>query len=98
MNRCAQKSIVWVGGFLFAVMAYAGGKIDTTFHVGDFASNSSILDNPFSPQPEGTTYTYRSEGKEGCEVNDVRVTDVTPSIAGVTTRQILDQVYTDDTC
>jgi hypothetical protein len=31
-------------------------------------------------------------------VNDVQVTDVTPTIDGVATRQLLDQVYEDDTC
>lgn len=100
MNTHAGKAtavgagiMVWVGA-----MAYAGGEVSTTFDARDFAAGSATIDNQYWPQPAGTKFTYHSAGKGGCEVNDVQVTDVTPVIAGVTTRQLSDQVYEDDGC
>lgn len=85
--------LVWAGA-----VAYAGGEINTTFHLADFSANSATIDNRYWPQPAGAKFTYRSAGKGGCEVNDVQVTHVKPTIAGVTTRQLFDQVYADDSC
>lgn len=78
--------------------ANAGGLVDTSFDAGNFSANSAIINNQYSPLPEGTTFVYRSVGRDGCQVNPVQVTDVTPVIADVTTRQVHDQVYEDDDC
>jgi hypothetical protein len=85
--------LVWAGA-----VAYAGGEVNTTFHLADFSTSSATIDNQYWPQPAGTKFTYRSVGRNGCEVNDVQVTDMTPTIVGVTTRQLFDQVYEDDSC
>jgi hypothetical protein len=79
---------------------YAGGEVDTTFHRGDFAADesSATITNPYWPQPEGTTFTYRSVGKDGCEINPVQVTDTITTIDGVAARQLHDQVYEDADC
>jgi hypothetical protein len=79
-------------------VAYAGSQIDTSFESANFSANSAVIDNHYWPLPEGTTFFYRSVGKDGCQVNPVQVTDTTPEIAGVTTRQVHDQVYEDDDC
>lgn len=91
----AAGTLLWG---LFGGVAYAGGLVDIPFDVNDFSSSSATIDNPYWPQPEGTIFTYRSESKDGCEVNDMEVTDQTPVIAGVITREIFDQVWEDDDC
>jgi hypothetical protein len=78
--------------------AYAGGLVDTTFHKENFPDSSATIDNPYWPLPEGTTFVFRTVGKDGCEVNPVEVTNVTPTIDGITTRQVHDRVYEDDNC
>ncbi len=100
MNTHAGKLAVVGAGILVwaGAVAYAGGEVNTTFHLADFSASSATIDNQYWPQPVGTKFTYHSVGKNGCEVNDVRVTHVTPVIAGVSTRQLLDQVYEDDRC
>ena len=80
-------------------VAYAGGKVDTTFNKINFSANSSAtIDNPYWPLPAGTTFTFRTVAKDGCQVNPVEITDVTPVIDGITTRQVHDQVFEDDNC
>jgi hypothetical protein len=78
--------------------AYAAGRIDTSFDVANFSANSAVIDNPYMPLPARTTFVYRTMAKDGCEVNPVEVTDVTPVIDGITCRQVHDQVYEDDNC
>jgi hypothetical protein len=88
--------LLWAGT---GAAAYAGGEVDTTFHPENFAETSASITNQYWPQPEGTTFVYRSIGKKGnCEVNPVQVTYDTPPIDGVTTRQVLDRVYEDYNC
>ena len=89
-------AVILLGGT--ATAAYAGGQVDTTFDAANFSANSAIINNQYWPLPEKTTFVYRSVGKDGCQVNPVQVTDVTPVIADVTTRQVHDQVYEDDDC
>jgi hypothetical protein len=91
-------TVVGAGIVLSGTSAYAGGRIDTTFNAADFSANSATIDNQYSPFPAGTTFVYQTVARDGCEVNPVEVTFVTPVIAGVTTRQVHDQVYEDDDC
>jgi hypothetical protein len=79
-------------------VAYAGGEVDTTFIAANFSASSANITNPYWPLPAGTTFVYRSVGKDSCQVNTVQVTDVTPVIYGVKTREVHDQVYEDDDC
>jgi len=81
-----------------ATLSHAAGRIDTTFDAGDFSGSSAVIDNAYMALPENTTFVYRSIGKDGCEVNDTTVTNVTPMIDGVETRQVHDVVYEDDDC
>jgi hypothetical protein len=77
--------------------ARAGGRIDIPFDAANFSDPTNI-DNPYFFLVEGTTFVYRSMAEDECEVNDVAVTAVTPLIAGVTTREVHDQVWADDDC
>src|SRR5512144_2846565 len=43
-------------------------------------------------------FVYRTASGEDCEVNDVAVTSNTKNIAGVTTREVHDQVWEDVDC
>jgi hypothetical protein len=103
MSRYVKRLTVFGTGILLwggtVAAAYAGGEVDTTFHPENFAATSASITNQYWPQPEGTTFVYRSIGKKGnCEVNPVQVANETPTIDGVTTRQVLDRVYEDYNC
>jgi hypothetical protein len=100
MNTRAKKLTVFGAGFLLwaGTAAYAGGEVDTTFDSTNFGTDSAIIDNQYWPLPAGTTFVFRTVAKDGCQVNPVEVTDVTPMIDGITTRQVHDVVYEDDNC
>ena len=104
MNTHVKKLTVLGVGILLGgagAAAYAGGKIDTTFAAGNFGSNSASIYNKYWPLNEGTTYTYVSVGKDGCEVNPVKVegtADITIDGHVILTRTVHDQVYEDEDC
>ena len=65
------------------------------------ASNFSdplTIDNPYFPLVAGTTYTYRADTPDGCEVDLVLVTYETDAIDSVTTRKVHDQIFDGETC
>lgn len=95
LNVLGAGVLLWAGT---GAAAYAGGLVDTTFHPENFSENSAIIDNPYWPLPAGTTFVFRTVAKDGCQMNPVEVTEVTPVIDGITTRQVHDQVYEDDKC
>jgi hypothetical protein len=104
MNTHLKKlTVLGVGILLWGstgVAAYAGGKVDTTFHPENFGqiTDSSIIDNQYWPMPAATTFVYRSIGKKGdCQVNPVEIAG-TEVVDGVTTRVIHDNVYEDYDC
>ena len=90
---CSVMILLGISGMTVA----AGGTIEPDFNPVDF-SNPLDINNPFFPLVPGTTFTYRSVGADECQVNDVQVTDVTPVIDGVMTRQVHDEVWEDDDC
>jgi hypothetical protein len=101
ITHIKRLAVLGAGALLWAgtsAAAYAGGEIDTTFHPENFGPNSAIIDNQYWPLPAGTTFVFRTVAKDGCQVNPVEVTDVTPTIDGITTRQVHDVVYEDDKC
>jgi hypothetical protein len=56
------------------------------------------IDNNYFPLEPGTTFTYKGESPDGCEVIVTTVTSDTRTIAGVTTRVVHDTAYEGDTC
>lgn len=82
--------------------ARAGGEVDTTFNPDNFPNPQvspgiNDINNSYWPLPVRTTFVYRSVDDE-CEVNDVEVTSNTKMIAGITTREVHDQVWVDEDC
>jgi len=77
--------------------AAAGGMLEPVFNPADF-STPTVIDNPYFPLVPGTVFTYQSMAGDECEVNDVTVTNVTPVIAGILTREVHDEVWLDDDC
>jgi hypothetical protein len=56
------------------------------------------IDNTYFPLEAGTTFTYKGESPDGCEVVVTTVTNDTRTIAGVTTRVVHDTAYEGETC
>jgi hypothetical protein len=55
---------------------------------------STTIDNPYFPLVGGTRFTYKGTVKKAPVVDVVYVTHNTPTIAGVATVEVHDQVYT----
>ena len=62
----------------------------------DPANFSTEVNNPYLTLTPGTTYTYKSHGKGGTEINKVIVTNQTRRVMGVTTRVVWDRVWLND--
>jgi hypothetical protein len=71
--------------------------VSIPFSASNF-SDPLTIDNPYFPLIAGTTYTYKAETTDGCEVNPVTVTYDTREIDGVTVRVVHDQVFDGETC
>ena len=61
-------------------------------------SNPLDIDNPYFPLIPGTTWTYKAETVDGCEVVITHVTNDTKTLAGVTVRVVHDQGFEGETC
>jgi hypothetical protein len=81
---------------LTAVPAHAR-TVTIPFSASNF-SNPLDIDNVYFPLVPGTTYTYRADTGDGCEVDVTTVTNDTRVIDGVTARVVHDQVFEGDTC
>lgn len=84
-----------------AAFLTAGSALARTIELAFSASNFSEpldIDNSYFPLEPGTTFTYKAETKDGCEVDVVTVTNDTKVIAGVTTRVVRDTAYEGETC
>ena len=53
----------------------------------------AAITNPYLPQAPGTVHRYRSETRDGIEINIVRVTRQNKQILGVNTTVVHDQVF-----
>lgn len=71
--------------------------VELEFSPANF-SDPLDIDNPFFPLVPGTTFVYKAETPDGCEVDVVTVTNDTRVIDGVTTRVVHDQAYEDEDC
>jgi hypothetical protein len=56
------------------------------------------IDNPYFPLVPGTTWTYKADTGDGCEVTRTQVTNDTKVLAGVTVRVVHDQAFDGETC
>lgn len=61
-------------------------------------SDPLAIDNALFPLVSGTTFTYKAETADGCEVDVTTVTSDTRLIDGVTTRIVHDTAYEGETC
>lgn len=78
--------------------ATGGGVVSIPFNTANF-SDPLDIDNVLLPMVPGTVQTYKAEGADGCEVDEVTVTNDTKAIAiGVTARVVHDVGYEDPEC
>jgi hypothetical protein len=64
-----------------------------TFRASNFSKKSTTIDNPYFPLAPGTRFTYRGTVKKAPVVDVVYVTHNTPTIDGVATVEVRDQVW-----
>jgi len=101
MNTHMHKLLVFCSGMILVGLsggtAGAGGMLEPIFSPADF-STPTVIDNPYFPLVPGTVFTYHAVAGDECEVDVVTVTNVTPLIAGILTREVHDEVWLDDDC
>ncbi|HEX8842445.1 MAG TPA: hypothetical protein VF757_09110 [Sphingomicrobium sp.] len=71
--------------------------VSIPFSAANFPATPSIT-NTYFPLVPGTTYTFKADTKDGCEVDLFVVTHDTRVIDGVTTEVIHDSIFDGDTC
>src|SRR2546430_5675566 len=67
-----------------------------TFSASNFSKKSTTIDNPYFPLEPGTRFTYQGTVKKAPVRDEVYVTHNTPTIDGVVTVEVLDQVWESD--
>jgi len=67
-----------------------------TFSASNFSKKSTTIDNPYFPLGPGTRFTYQGSVKKAPVVDVVYVTHNTPTIDGVATVEVRDQVWESD--
>lgn len=73
------------------------GKASAPYHPTiNPARFSVVVNNPYFTLTPGTTYTYKSQGPDGAEINKVMVTNRTKKVMGVATRVVWDRVWLDN--
>jgi hypothetical protein len=71
--------------------------VSIAFSAANF-THPLTIDNTYFPLEPGTTFTYKGETPDGCEVVVTAVTSVMRTIDGVTTRIVHDTAYEGATC
>ena len=66
------------------------------FSASNFSKKSTTIDNPYFPLAPGTRFTYQGSVKKAPAVDVVYVTHNTPTIDGVATVEVRDQVWESD--
>jgi hypothetical protein len=61
-------------------------------------SNPLTIDNPLFPLVPNTTFVYKEDTPEGCELDRMSVTNQSQTIDGIMTRVVHDIVYVAPTC
>jgi len=89
-----MRRLAIVSSLALAAALLPSGAVARTISIPFSAANFSdplTIDNSYFPLVAGTTYTYKAETPDGCEVDVVVVTYDTRSLDGVTTRVVHDQ-------
>jgi hypothetical protein len=97
MNGSKANASLWTALVLTlctSANAMAGGLFVPAFSPGDFSTPLTIT-NPYWPMPVSTAYVYFTKTADGCEWDEVDVTNTTRHIDGVDTRIVLDRVWLD---
>src|SRR6185503_6164509 len=97
-ERRLTAYILLSSAMLLAAPPSSARTISTAFSPANF-SDPLTIDNPYLPLVPGTTFVYRSDTADGCEVTTVTVTNNKKKIAaGVTARPVHDVVRVGPTC
>lgn len=97
MPKLNSASSLALAAALLAAAAANARTVTIPFSAANFSSPLDI-DNTYFPLEPGTTFTYKGETPDGCEVVVTTVTSDTRTIAGVTTRVVHDSAYEGATC
>jgi hypothetical protein len=94
-----KTALLCAAGLALAALAQplAARTIATNFVAANFTNPLNIT-NIYFPLVPGTTYVYRADNEDGCEVDRTTVTNDTRVLAGVTVRVVHDVVYQGRTC
>jgi len=90
------SSMVITAAFLVSSPTMAR-TVSIPFSASNF-TNSTTINNSYFPLVPGTTYTYKADIPDGCEVDVMRVTYDTRVMDGVTTVVVDDRVYDAAVC
>ena len=97
MPKLDSASSLALAAALLAAAAANARTLSIPFSAANFPG-SPVIDNTYFPLEPGTTFTYKGETPDGCEVVVTTVTSDTRTIAGVTTRIVHDTAYEGATC
>jgi hypothetical protein len=97
MLKPLTASAMALTAIFFLSLAAAARTVSIPFSAANF-SDPLTIDNSYFPLVAGTTYTYKADTPDGCEVDVMEVTYDTRVIDGVTTRVVHDQVFVGETC
>jgi len=92
MNAALRAALVLT--LCASANAVAGGLFAPEFNPGDFSAPLTI-DNQYWPMPVNTAYVYFTKTADGCEWDEVDITNGTRHIDGIDTRIVLDRVWLD---
>jgi hypothetical protein len=97
MNRPRMNAVLTAGLVLtlcVSANAMAGGLFAPEFDPLNFSAPLSIT-NQYWPMPVSTAYVYFTNTADGCEWDEVDITNTTRHIDGIDTRVVLDRVWLD---
>jgi hypothetical protein len=97
MAKSVLISTIALAAGLFLAQQVGARTVSITFDAANF-SNPTTINNTYFPLIPGTTYTYKADTADGCEVDVMTVTYDTRVIDGVETVVVHDQVFTAETC
>lgn len=95
--RLSKVSMIALAAAALAAVPAHARTVTIPFSASNF-SNPLDIDNVYFPLVAGTTFTYKAETADGCEVDVTTVTSDTQPIDGVTTRVVHDQAFEGETC
>ena len=96
-KRALRTSLIAITFAALGPAVAVAGTIVIPFNPANFSSPLTI-NNVLFPLVANTTFVYKEDTPDGCEVDRMSVTNQTQAIAGVTTRVVHDIVYVGPTC